>query len=765
MKRKALSLMLAAACLAGTASAQQCATDENFQRLAKKYPEMIKAQSEFEQSLMDAAGKIDLSKLHRTTGVDQSGNKEFWYDIPVVVHVIHDYGAEENETKDDDIFNYLKDWNAVFAKKNTDTADIIAPFKKWAGNSHIRLHLATKDPLGNPTKGITRRRSYLTYFGGDQAKYDVWAPTSYMNIWIINKMDAGHAGAAAYAQFPSSAIYAPYYDGVITLYDYAGNDNTINHEIGHCLSLYHIWGNTQVATVCGDDGVDDTPPTKGHNPSGCGPANIYDTACSVNYFKIYTSSTGLADSLVNYPDTNNSQNIMDYTYCSRMFTIGQVERMHACLNSSVAGRNNLWDSTNLVYTGVFNSSYDFIGRPDFKPIPAFFAAKAASEGGAYTERQAYFTFPGTNVYFKNKTWNDTVVGMKWTFSNGATAAVSTATATVTNSFTDPGWVSMTMTATGNHTGDSSMTWPRAVFVADATGTPANDIQMLFTNPDTAKWPMFNYYNNEFKWKMAGIGRTDNASLMYTGFDTRLNPTMFQYPTTGTPMGDFDDFFSVPVDFTGFSAGHASMNFDYSGASRSSLATDVSDTLIIEYTVNKGTTWLKLATLSKGSLCNKGAVSTFYTPSGPNDWAHKAIDIPAAALTPYTTFRFRYRPGVGQPDAGGDRWSSGNNFYLDNITFKGWAASVADVDMSKTNMAVVPNPTNGDAFVIVKGANGDAVNVAVTDITGKVVYTTAATIAGNQSEIQIPRTAVPVAGMYVIQATTGANTYTQKLVVY
>ncbi len=767
MKRKALSLMLAAACLAGSAMAQNCGTDENFKLLAKKHPELLKAQAEYEQALLDAAAKIDFSKLSRTTNDSKLDQEDYWYDIPVVVHVIHDYGAEEYETTDDDIFNYLKDWNSVFAKQNADTSDVIAPFKKWIGNPHIRLHLATKDPLGNPTKGITRRRSYLTYFGSDQAKFDVWAPTSYMNIWIINKMDAGHAGAAAYAQFPTSATFAPYYDGVITLHTYAGTDKTINHEIGHCLSLYHIWGNTQVATVCGDDGIDDTPPSRGHNPGGCTAAAIYDTVCSVNYFKVYPRVLPpyTADSLVNYPDTNNSQNVMDYTYCSRMFTKGQVYKMRTCLNSPVAGRNNLWDSTNLHYTGVLNENDQFIGRPDFKPIPAFFAGKTPAGTGNYLDKQAYFTFPGTNVNFINKSWNDTVTAVDWTFSNGATLPSSTSKTVVTNTFTDPGWVSVTMKVTGNHTGDSSTTWPRAVYVTEATGTPGASVDMTFSNADTAKWPMFNYYNNEFKWKIGGVGKNDNTSLMYTGFDSRYNPSMFQYPTTGTPMGDFDDFYSVPIDLTGFTAGKASLNFDYSGASRSSLATDISDTLIIEYTINKGSTWVKMATLSKGGLCNKGAYATFYTPSGPADWAHKAIDIPAAAITNYTTFRFRYRPGVGSADAAGDRWSSGNNVYLDNISFKGWAASVADVDMSNTSMAVVPNPTSGDAYVVVKGADRDVVNVIVTDITGKVVYKADATIAGSQSEIQIPRTAVPVAGMYVVQATTGANTYTQKLVVY
>ena len=38
-----------------------------------------------------------------------------------------------------------------------------------------------------------------------------------------------------------------------------------------------------------------------------------------------------------------------------MFTIGQVSRMHASLNSSVSQRNNLWTNSNLWATGTHDN--------------------------------------------------------------------------------------------------------------------------------------------------------------------------------------------------------------------------------------------------------------------------------------------------------------------------------------------------------------------------------------------------------------------------
>ncbi len=763
--------MAAVACLAGSATAQRCYSDEHHRQMLLANPELAQADKDYEEQIQAALKHIDFSKLAKVTASDdKSGDKNWWYEIPLVVHIIHDYGTEN--ITDDNIFNYVKEWNQVFAKQNADTSEVIAPFKKWIGNSHIRLRLATKDPNGNPTKGITRRRSYMTYNGLDQAKFDVWAPTSYLNIWSIQKMGASKTGAAAYAQFPTESNSAPFYDGVISLASYLNADNTINHEIGHCMTLYHVWGNVGVATACGDDGVDDTPPTRGHNTPGCQYAlpssnlnSTYDSACATNYFKIYPKVLPpYGDSLVNYPDTSNAQNIMDYTYCSKMFTIGQVERMHACLNSTTAGRKNLWDSANLQHTGVYDENYNIIPRRDLKPIPEFSIHKNLST--PYMDRVNYFTFPGVGVAIYNETWNDTVSALNWTFSNGASSPTSTSKTNITNSFTTPGWVSITMTATGNHTGDTTRVWPNALFVAEATGTPAANVFQEF-NPsgDVAKWPSFNYYNNEFKWQVANTGKYDGFSLQYTGYDHRINTSTFTYPTTGNPYGDFDDFFTTPVDFTGYAAGSASLNFDYSGASRSSTSTDINDTLIIDYTINKGTTWQRLLIMSKGALCNKGAVSTPYTPGWPSDWAHQAIDLPAAALSPYTTFRFRYRPGVHPEDMYGRIFSTGNNFFMDNISFKQWSAEASNVMVNNANIAIVPNPTNGDAYVILKDADNTMATVTVSDITGKVVYTTHQQINGNEGRIVIPRSSIPVAGMYLVQTTTGSNTNTQKLVVY
>ena len=805
MRKPRFLLLIAILCIAGRAGAQlvsPCMSDEMTKRLHEMDPQVVQGlKNNYKQQIAAAMKNIDLSKVTRTTQVDQSGNPSFWYDIPVVVHIVHDYNESANGEwlTDNFIFNALKDWNTVYAKLNGDTSDVIAPFKKWIGNPHIRLHLATIDPNGNPTHGITRHRSYLTYIGGDQSKVDDWSPTSYVNIWSVNQMNATNGFAAAYAYWPSEAAGIPFWDGIICLSSYVdqggassiGNGasyKTINHEMGHVFNLLHPWGatnNPQVA--CGDDNVDDTPPTMGHYVANCnsmissGTQNgVNDTLCATNYYKMYTNISG-HDSLVNYPDTTNVQNIMDYSYCAKMFTIGQVARMHDALNSNVAGRNNLFDTANLINTGVLDPTGTFfIPRLDLKPILEFSATRTSNGGyplpTTYMNVVQYFTFPNSAIEFHNESWNDTLTNLRWIFSNGATIADTTTTSVLTNniftfhnSFTQPGWVDLKMIGTGNNSGVDTAEWQNAVFVADAAGTPATGyVQEWNPSGDRAKWPFFNYYNNEFQWTLdSTVGFDDHYCMKYTGFDSRLNTDPFNpsYPLTGTPAGDFDDLFTVPMDLSAYSDS-CNLNFWYASASRSSSSVDINDTLEIDYTTTSnitanGVTWQKLVILSKATLINNGPLATPFTPSSMLNWSPQTIPLPAAARTSYTTFRFRYWPHAGSDGI----YSSGNNFYMDNLSFGRLPASVSTVKLTSTDVAVVPNPTNGDAYVVIKDANNAAAKIVVTDVTGKVVYTTSQQINGNEAHIIIPHNVISVSGIYMVQTITGNQSNTKKLVVY
>ena len=626
MVKKSLLILATALSVAGSANAQavKCGTDEVMARIRSEHPEVIALEKSMEAQIQEGLKHIDLSKYAaKGTGgpgvqaiLPPEDTNKYLYHIPVVVHVIHDYGTEN--IKDDDIFEAVKQWNIVYAKQNADTSDVIAPFKKYIGNARMVLHLANKDQYGNPTKGITRHRSYLSINGGDQAKYDGWPNSSYINIWFVRAMPL-HANAAAYAMYPSAAQIpseAPY-DGVICLYDYILGDKTINHEIGHMMNLQHVWGdNNNPAVACGDDGVDDTPPTKGHNGGGCIAANLYDSTCSDGYSKNYLLDDNVTVLNINFPDTNNSQNIMDYTYCSRMFTKGQVLRMHQALNTDVANRAHLWSGANLFATGLLtDSSQDpnlsVIPRSDLNPISDFSVEKGHTTSGVPPAERTYFycaNDAAVQFSFINRSWNDTITQVKWHFSNGATtpdvtSSGATLATAVNNTFSQPGWVTVGMEVTGNGATTTTTSSTQSVYAADGDHpvvvNPNNAQFVMEFNPgETDNWPIFNYYNNEFKWQInSSVGFLDHTCMQYTGFDSRVFSPLGHYPT-GAPGGDYDDFFTPAFDLTSMATGNCNLNFMSAGTFRTGNTADMKDSLTISYSTNCGRSWTTLKSIGQ-----------------------------------------------------------------------------------------------------------------------------------------------------------------------
>lgn len=722
-------------CLAGAsfAQSQPCATDDHHQHLLKMHPELAEYEKQFYEQLGKAAAKTT------ATGPDTT-----YYDVPLVVHVVHDYGDEF--LSDNAIYEAASDWALAFVSANPDTNLVIPPFKKYIGNARLRFHLATIDPNGNPTKGIVRHFSYLTVAGSDQSKFDPWPNNKYINIYFTKTL--GNSGAAAYAYYPSSASFMPYYDGVIGLYNYLNNSKTIPHELGHVLNLQHVWGNNNNAAVaCGNDAVDDTPPTKGHTP-GCVTSSIYDTTCATGYMKTYTSMSGVADSVVNYPDTTNAQNIMDYTYCANMFTIGQCFRMRTAITSTTAGRNNLITQANIAETGALAP------MPDLPPVAEFTLNKATGAGVITDPRSYFLTFNNEGSFsFKNSSWNDTIDAINWEFSNGATVATSTGTGNVTNKFAIPGWVTVTLTATSN-AGSNTIVNNRAVYAADTT--PAGGMgysQAFATEGDIPNWPMFNYYNNPFKWEFYnGAGLGDNGCLRFRSFDASAR-------RTGTATGDFDDIVTPAFNLEGVT-GDVYFNFFTAAASTSSGitggTTKVLDSLEIDVTTTGGARWTKIAGVRRADLVNNGNISSEFIPGASANWAGRSVAVPVAHRTRQTFFRFRVRAGNG-----------GNNIYVDKMNISNLTTDIQELAATGTNsMAIFPNPSaNGCNLVFTTGTDG-SVAYSITDVAGKVVYRANRDFAANTRITEfVSRETVPAAGLYFVTLTNGGNTVTRKLVVY
>ncbi len=246
---------------------------------AKAHAKILQEHPEIQQ-MQDLQDAYIADYLRNNPGVNRDDSSMI-YTIPVVFHIIHNYGIENIPNAN--IYNEIFILNRDYAKQNADTADVIPAFRSSIAKCGFQFKLATIDPLGNCTNGIDRIASPLTTIGSDISKLNPWPRHKYMNVWVVNSMENGVAG---YAYYPSATADAgsSWKDGIIILYNYIGalnpgNENqsrALTHEIGHWLDLSHTWGNTNDPEVaCGDDNVMDTPPTAGH--LDC--LNKYDFNC------------------------------------------------------------------------------------------------------------------------------------------------------------------------------------------------------------------------------------------------------------------------------------------------------------------------------------------------------------------------------------------------------------------------------------------------------------------------------------------------------
>ncbi|RYE18628.1 MAG: T9SS type A sorting domain-containing protein [Sphingobacteriales bacterium] len=754
MIKKAILLLSALAGLGSAAIAQPCLTDQVHAKLIKENPQVKATEDALNAYLRGAFMKLvssspDYDKYFDSMYTEQT--KETLY-IPLAVHIVHDYGTEY--VSDDEVFQMVKDLNNVWQQKN-DLSSVIDIYKPYIGKMNFEFRLARKDPNGNPTTGITRHFSYLTRGGDEQAKFDLWAPDKYVNIWVEGVIGSNpdNGITLAYAFKPSGGASNPQGDGIIVAAPYITDGGTIPHEMGHVMNLDHPWNSSGVGPgeACGNDEVDDTPPTKGHF-STC---PLYDTVCAKGYSQTYTFAPpggGATQTvIVNYPDTTNVQNLMDYSNCTNMFTMQQVLRVRNAVHSTVANRVNLLSDLTKTVTGIMEP------QNDLTPVADFSVERKGSQTTG--DRTVYMCADNAKEFiFKNRSWRDTITSINFEFPGGNPSTSTQKTNNVLVKFGTPGWINVKLTANGNNTGSSTVE-RQAIYAADpGYKLTAGYFQEFDANGDKDKWPIFNYYNNATKWQTTETGYYDNSGLMFTGYDSRIFPATY----TGNPGGDNDDFFTPLFDLSSMTSGDCNVNFMSAGAYRVTNPELMNDALLIGYSIDCGATWKKMDSLKTNELANYGTYTSPFRPLWTGDWKLHSMNIPGDARTSNVMFRFRYRSSVDPNTAG--RIGTGNNFYIDRINVSPYPLGVNTL-LNGNDITVYPNPTNGNAFVAISNNQSKTATVVVTDVTGKMVYKTQSALGNGKNMIEIPASVISIKGIYMVQIVTGDQTRTEKLVSY
>jgi len=545
---------------------------------------------------------VELEQFTANYSLNPEAKSAVLYTIPVVFHIIHNYGIEN--ISDAQILDQINVLNEDFQKLNADTSSIAPAFQSIAADCQLEFKLAKIDPLGNCTNGITRNASPETYIGDHAVKSIVhWDPSMYLNVYIC----ADAAGLAGHALVPSAADTLPGWDGIVLAHDYCGSIGTsspftstvLTHEIGHYLNLQHAWGGNNVpgfpylpvadpGNCAFDDGVLDTPETIGWQV-----CNLSGMSCTT---------------------LDNVQNYMEYAYCAIMFTEGQKTRMHATLNSSIANRDNLWSPANLIATGVNNPSV--LCKADF----------------TYSDNVVCV---GDTIWFSDVSYN-LVTSRAWTF-NGATVTNQSDSLTYAV-YAAAGSYDVKLVASDGANSDS-LTELQLITVLPSAGSD----WFISEGFETAvSVPNLDWYVNN---PDGAAGWEVNNAVGYDGSSSAYINNL------GAGTGQTDELVSYPIDASGLTDIELEFKYAYSRESSGSA-----DNLKVYVSNNCGNSWVLRKSITTFDLATVPDTSiTSFTPADQTEWKSETItNITSAFFVDNLMVKFAFTSG------------NGNNIYLDNI---------------------------------------------------------------------------------------------------
>ncbi len=666
----------------------KCTYDEHHEKALLENPAFAKQENDFQAYL----------KHYLANNSNQKDDKV--YIIPVVFHLVHQYGSEN--ITDQQVLDAMEVLNRDFRAVNPDTAQIVPAFKNLIGDAKIEFRLATIDPDGNCTTGIDRLVSQSTHEGGDEARYNAWDYYKYFNIWICDNL----GGAAGYSYAYDVAMRSDYMGRIGTAGEYGSR--ALTHEVGHWASLPHIWGNTAPGTECGNDGIDDTPITKGFLPGS--------VACDKE------------QSVCIPPIVENHQNYMDYAYCQRMFTPGQVANMRARLNQPGSTYNSLWQSSNLSATGTDGTNNRYC-----KPEPAFYTNKDV----------VCLNMP---VIFRDNSSVGLVQNRTWTFQDGTPATSTDVSQEVR--FSTAGWKTVTLSVS-NAKGTNTLTSTKAVFVSNASVAQSAPYLESFTDPNVIgdTWLVKNLEENQTAFEIvSNVGYTDKNCLKLNGSDSQNGKTLKD------GNGDIDIMISPAFNLAGKNGWQIS--YKISVASKTTNQAEMNETFKLEYTSNCGGAWLTYKEYSKADLINAGYNGGTFVPTSEGQWKNVVIPVTNSLAKDNIRFRWTYTSS-----------SKSNNLYFDDFKIAP-ADGIEQLPVNVSSVDVFPNPVTQQSVLSFDLTTDAAVSISLTDVTGKVVSAKQSEkySIGSHSLHLNEMTNGLSHGMYLLNLQIGTNSVTRKVII-
>jgi PKD repeat protein len=379
-----------------------------------------------------------------------------------------------------------------------------------------------------------------------------------------------------------------------------------------------------------------------------------------------------------------------------MFTIGQKDRMRAALNSSISGRNNLWQESNLIQTGVMNSSDLAICTP----IVDFISD--VNEG-----------CEGLTVNFTDRTYNSDIDESwiwNWSFPGGSPSSSGDKNPAVT--YFNAGWYNVSLSVS-NSAGDDSYTVERKIrVVSDSSGFFA-PFHESFEN---ASFP-YHQTDENMDWSIINAG-SDNWEITQSAsasgdYSIRINN---RYNSPGTK----NTFISPPINISNFTE-HIGLFFKLAYAKRN---VDSRDKLMVYYSKNCGETWsVGMIRTANSLVSNNGSFVSYSFIPNSSQWKEFSSDLDNCIG--YESIRLKF---ICESDGG-------NYMYIDDIMVTEQSNSKL-IEFNGFYADVFPNPSENNANLIISEIKEKSVSVEIITPTGEIISTNNYPTENNNLQIKL-----------------------------